>query len=60
MTILPQEFDASGLPSLRPDLHSLLEHGLAEHVKVKRGKSERCVIIIEGKNINIKAGATLV
>ena len=44
-----QEFDASGLPALRPYLDYLLEHGAAEHVKVKLGKSERYVVIIGGK-----------
>ena len=56
MTILPQEFDASGIPSLRPFLNSLLENGLAEHVKVKWGKSERYVIIIEGKKYEYHDG----
>ena len=49
MMILPQEFDAPGIPSLRPHLNSLLENGAAQHFKVKWGKSERYVIIIEGK-----------
>ena len=48
MTILPQEFDASRIPSLRPDLTSLSENGLAQHVKVTLGKSERYVVIIKG------------
>ena len=54
MTILPQEFDASGIPSLRPDLNSLLENGVAQHFKVKWGKSERYVIIIDGKEYQYK------
>ena len=56
MTILSQEFDASGIPALRPYLNSLLETGAAEHVKVKWGKSERYVIIIGGKRYQYKAG----
>jgi len=56
MTDPPQEFDASGIPSLRPYLNSLIENGLAEHVKVKWGKSERDVIIIEGKKYQYKGG----
>ena len=56
MTTLPQEFDDSGIPSLRPYLNSLLENGLAEHVKVKWGKSERYVIIIEGKTYQYSGG----
>ena len=56
MTSLPQEFDASGIPSLRPYWDSLLENGLAGHVKVKWGKSERYVIIIEGKKFQYKGG----
>ena len=49
MTILPQEFDASGIPSLLPYLNSSFADGLAEHVKVEWAKGERYVIIIEGK-----------
>ena len=60
MTNLPHEFDASGIPSLRPDLNYLLENGAAQHVKFKRGKSERYVIIIDGKNINIRVGTALI
>ena len=55
-----QEFDASGIPSLRPYSNYLLQHGAAEHVKVKWGKGERYVIIVEGKNIYIKANTTLI
>ena len=54
MTNLPQEFDASGIPSLRPYLKSASEN--AEHFKVKWGKSERNVIIIEGKRYQYKGG----
>ena len=53
MTSVPQEFDGSGIPPLRSCLNSLLENGMAEHVKVKWGKSERYVIIIEGKKVPI-------
>ena len=53
MTSVPQEFDASGIPSLQPNLDSFLETGAAEHVKVKWGKSERYVIIIGGKKVSI-------
>ena len=56
MTILLQEFDDPGVPSLWPYLNSVLENGLAEHVKVKWGKSERYVIIIEGKRYQYKGG----
>ena len=59
MTILPQEFDASGIPSLRPYLNSLLKKWLAEQVKVKWGKSERYVIIIGGKTYPYKGGTIL-
>ena len=37
-TMLQQEFDASGLPSLKPYLNYLIDRGHAEHIKVKRGK----------------------
>ena len=60
MIILSQEFDASGIPSLRPYFNSLLENGLAEHVKFKWGKSERYAIIIDGTSINIRAGTRLI
>ena len=56
MTDPPQEFDASGIPSLRPYLNSLIENGLAEEIKVKGGKGERYVIMIEGKKYQYKGG----
>ena len=56
VTILPQEFDASGIPSLRPYLNYFLENGAAQHVKVKWGKSERYVIIIGGKKFQYEGG----
>ena len=56
MTSLPQEFDASGIPSLRPYLNYLLENGAAKHVKVKWGKSERYVIIIDCKKHQYRGG----
>ena len=52
----PQEFDASGISSVRPYFHYLLENGAAEHVKVKWGKSERYVIIIGNKKYQFKGG----
>ena len=55
-TSLPQEFDASGIPSLRPYLSYLLENGAAEYVKVKWGKSERYVIMIGGEKYQYKGG----
>ena len=57
MTSIPQEFDASRIPSLRPYLNSLLENGLAEHVNVKWGKGERYVIV---KSTHGKGGTTLI
>ena len=60
MTNISQEFDASGIPSLRPYLNSLLENALAEHVMVKWVKSDRDVIIIDGKSINIQVVTTLI
>ena len=52
----PQEFDASGSPSLRPYVNSWIENGLVEQVKVKLGKSERDVIMIDGKKYPYKGG----
>ena len=54
MTSLPQELDASGIPSLRPYLNSSFENWLVEHVKW--GKTERYVIIIDGKRLQYKVG----
>ena len=45
-----QEFNASGIPSLRPYLNMLIANGLAEHVQVKWGKSYRWVIKIGCKS----------
>ena len=59
MPILPQEFDAAGIPSLRPCSNSLLENGAAEHVKARWGKGERYVIIIEGKTFQYKGGGDI-
>ena len=56
MTNLPQEFDASGIPSLRPYLSYFLENGAAERVKLKWGKSERYVMFIEGNKYPYKGG----
>ena len=56
MTDPPQEFDASGIPSLRPYLNYLLENGAAEQVKVKWGKSERDVIMIDGQKYQYSGG----
>ena len=56
MTNPPQEFDASGIPSLRPYLNYLLENGAAEHLKANWVKGERYVIIIEGKKYPYKDG----
>ena len=53
MTDPPQEFDASGVPSLRPYLNYLLKNGAAEQAKVKWGKSERDVIMIDGEKYPI-------
>ena len=60
MTMLQQEFDAWGLPSLRPYLNYLIDNGVAEHKLVKWGKSQRWVVIIGGKNTNIRVGMNLI
>ena len=52
----PQEFDASGIPSVRPYLTYLLENGAAEHVKVKWGNGERYVITVDGKKYQYSGG----
>ena len=60
MTMIQQEFRADGLPSLRPYLQYLLDNGLAEHVKVKWGKSERWVIKIAVKPTLIRVVTKLI
>ena len=52
--MIKQEFDSSGIPSLNPYLNDLLDNGAAKHVKVKWSKSERYVIIIDGKKYQYK------
>ncbi|MCR9066870.1 MAG: hypothetical protein NXI00_23060 [Cytophagales bacterium] len=54
--MLQQEFDASGLPSLRPYLNYLIDRGQAEHVQVKWGTGYRWVIKIGGKTYPYKGG----
>ena len=56
MTSLPQELDDSGNTSLLSCLNYSLENGAAHHVKVKWGKSERYVIVIEGKQYQYSGG----
>ena len=56
MTMIKQEFDASGLPSLRPYLNYLLDNGVAEHVQVKWGRGYRWVIKIGGNTYSYKGG----
>ena len=58
--MLQQEFDAWGLPSLRPYLNYLIDNGVAEHKLVKWGKGQRWVVIIGGKTINIRADMVLI
>ena len=59
MTNLPQELDDSGNPSLLSCLNYNLENGAAQHAKVKRGKRERYVIIIEGKRYQYAGGHSI-
>ena len=54
--MLQQEFDAWGLPSLRPYLNYLIDNGVAEHKLVKWGKGQRWVVIIGGKKYQYKGG----
>ena len=58
--MLPHERTKDGGISMRPYLQYLLDRGHAEHVKVKWGKSERHVIRIGGKNVNIKGVTILI
>ena len=54
--MVQQEFDAWGLPSLRPYLNDLIDNGAAEHKLVKWGKGQRWVVIIGGKKYQYKGG----
>ena len=56
MTMLQQEFDAWGLPSLRPYLNYLIDNGAVEHKLVKWGKSQRWAVIIGSKKYQYKGG----
>ena len=55
-----QECDAWGLPSLRPYLNYLIDNGVAEHELIQWGKSQRWVVIIGGKHINMQADMSLI
>ena len=56
MAMIKQEFNSSGLPSLKPYLDYLLENGAAKHVTVRWGQGYRKVIFIEGKKYQYKGG----
>ena len=56
MALLQQEFTKDGIPSMKPHLDYLIQHGHADHVQVKWGKGHRWVIIIEGKKYPYKGG----
>ena len=61
MATIKQEFDSSGIPSMKPYLDYLLDNGAATHETVKWGSSERWVIIMGGvKSTNIRADMTLI
>ena len=54
--MLQQEFDAWGLPSLRPYLNYLIDNKVAEHKLVQWGKGQRWCVIIGGKKYQYKGG----
>ena len=56
MATIKQEFDSSGLPSVKPYLDYLLENGAAKHVTIRWGQSCRKVIFIGGKRYQYKGG----
>ena len=56
MATIKQEFDSSGIPSMKPYLDYLLENGAAKHVTVRWGNSYRKVIFIGGKRYQYKGG----
>ena len=56
MATIKQEFDSSGIPSMKPYLDYLLENGAAKHVTVRWGQSYRKVIFIEGNEYQYKGG----
>ena len=57
--MLQQEFDAWGLPSLRPYLNYLIDNGVAEHKLVKWGKGQRWAVIIGGKKYQYSGGCAM-
>jgi len=54
MAMINQEFDFSGLPSVKPYLRYLLENGAAKHSIIRWGQSYRKVIFIGGKKYQYK------
>ena len=56
MAMIKQEFNSSGILSMKPYLDYLLENGATHHEKVKWGKSYRKVVIIGGKRYHYKGG----
>ena len=54
--MLQQEFDAWGLPSLRPYLNYLIDNKVAEHKLTPWGKSQRWCVIINAKKYQYKGG----
>ena len=56
MATIKQEFDSSGIPSMKPYLDYLLENGAAKHVTIRWGQSYRKVIVIGGKRYQYKGG----
>ena len=60
MTMLQQEFDAWGLPSLRPYLKYVIDNEVAEHNLVKWGKGQRWAVSIGIKTTNIREDMSLI
>ena len=56
MATIKQEFDSSGIPSMKPYLDYLLENGAAKPVTIRWGQSYRKVIFIGGKRYQYKGG----
>ena len=56
MATIKQEFDSSGIPSMKPYLDYLLEKRAAKHVTIRWGQSYRKVIFIGGKRYQYKGG----
>ena len=60
MAILPQEFDASGIPSLRPYLNNVLEMGHQNMLNLNGVRVSAMSSLLWVKNMPTRAGTILI